>query len=242
VYDSLTSPRPTRLMGLVDGHVSSDVAQFEATRKLAGTCSPAWRSGMKHDCARVMELRRSGSKLINGFGERVDVEAELVFPLLKGSDISNGRAAGHRFVLVPQKRLGEDTAVLQSRAPKTWAYLNAHKGLLEARKSSIYRGKPAFSIFGIGEYSFCPSKVAICGLYKRLDFKVVEAYQGRPVLLDDTCYFLPCANGEEAARIAAALNGEQAKRFFEARVFWTEKRPISKSLLQSLSIDTLLRQ
>lgn len=240
-YERLTSKRPTRRMGIVDGHVSSNVEQFKATRSLQGQCSPEWRSGVKHDCARVMELLRSGGATINGFGERVDVEDEFVFPLLKGSDISNGRAPGQRFVLVPQRKLGEDTAALQVRAPRTWAYLQAHRKLLDARKSSIYRGKPSFSVFGIGDYSFSPYKVAICGLYKRLEFKLVEPHDGRPVMVDDTCYFLPCKARDDATAIATALNGEQAKRFFQARVFWSEKRPISKALLQTLSIEALLR-
>jgi hypothetical protein len=155
--------------------------------------------------------------------------------------VANGRAAPNRFLLVTQRALGEDTEQIRDSAPKTWAYLLAHRRRLDARKSSIYRGKPAFAMFGIGDYSFAPFKVAICGLYKRLSFRVVGPVDGRPVMLDDTSYFLPCWDPVQAEELCRALNGERAQDFFRARVFWDSKRPINKSLLQALSLDALLR-
>lgn len=240
VYDRLEAIVPSRHMGVVDGQVYSDIAGFERTRHLEGECAPEWRSGMKHDCARVMELSLHDGGLTNGLGERVSLEAEFLFPLLKGSDIANGRSVSERFVIVPQKSLGDDTRVVRERAPRTWQYLVRHRALLDARKSSIYRGQPPFAVFGIGEYAFAPYKVAICGLYKRLAFTLVEPVDGRPVMLDDTCYFLPAASREEGQRIMDALHSESARAFFEARVFWDEKRPIGKALLQSLSLQDML--
>jgi hypothetical protein len=73
-----------------------------------------------------------------------------------------------------------------------------------------------------------------------LAFRVVEPCDGRPVVLDDTCYFVACASKREARTIARALNGPAAQRFFEARVFWDAKRPINKQLLSALSIERLL--
>src|ERR1019366_7153475 len=100
-------------------------------------------------------------------------------------DVANDRHAPHRFVLVTQRALGEDTGAIRERAPKTWAYLIAHRRQLDARKSSIYRGQPAFAMFGVGDYAFAPYKVAIGGLYKRLSFQVIGLVKGRPVMLDD---------------------------------------------------------
>ena len=73
------------------------------------------------------------------------------------------------------------------------------------RKSSIYRGQPAFALFGIGPYSFAPYKVAISGLHKVPKFRRRPA-AGRPVMLDDTCYFLPCPSAVEAAFLLALCN------------------------------------
>lgn len=241
MYDALDAPRPSRVMGLAGGDVVSDLDAFAETAGLAGRAEVTWRSGLKHDCAAVMELRRAGDVLRNGLGERVEVEPERVFPLRKGSDVANGRGAAGRYVIVTQRAMGEDTAGLRTTAPRTWAYLDAHRARFEARKSSIYRGRCAFAMFGVGPYSFAPYKVAVCGLYKRLRFTVVPPEGERPVMLDDTAYFLPCETGARAEALAAALNGPRARRFFEARLFWDAKRPVSKALLQGLSLDALLR-
>lgn len=144
-------------------------------------------------------------------------------------------------MIVTQHALGEDTEQLRERAPKTWAYLVAHRRQLDARKSSIYRGQPPFAMFGVGAYSFAPHKIAICGLYKRLAFRVIDPVDGRSVMLDDISYFLPCSDHEQAVQLARALNGERAQEFFRARLFWDAKRPINKGLLQSMSLDALLR-
>ena len=173
---------------------------------------------------------------------RIDVERSHVYPLLKGSDIANGRLVPRRRVIVTQRVLGEDTQALRTAAPRLWKYLHGHRERLDARKSSIYAKQPAFSMFGIGEYSFAPYKVAICGLYKRLTFAVIRPHQGQPVLVDDTAYFLPFDREEEAEAVALALNSSSAQGFFLARVFWDAKRPINKALLQSLSLEALARK
>ena len=241
VYPSLSARHPTRYMGVVDGRTCSDVDAFLATRGLDGESEIEWRSGLKHDCASVMELVVGDDGLVNGLGEAVDIEAEYVYPLVKGSDLAHGRVSTRRRVIVTQRRLGEETAVLRERAPAAWKYLDAHRRHFEARKSSIYRDQPEFSMFGIGDYSFAPYKVAIGGLYKKLAFSVVGPMDGRPVMVDDTSYFLPCTTLEEASELAGALNGGTAREFFEARVFWDSKRPVNKALLQSLSLAGLFQ-
>lgn len=239
VYEDLEACRPSRSMGIIDGRTYSDTSLLERTRHLAGHCAPAWRSGLKHDCARVMELVEDAGVLMNGEGERVDIEPDYVFPLLKGSDVANQRVIGNRRVLVPQRALGEDTRAIRQRAPRTWEYLERHRAELDARKSSIYRGQPPFAVFGVGPYTFAPYKVAICGLYKRIEFVLVEPRGDRPVLLDDTCYFLPFESRHAAESALAALQSEAARAFFSARVFWEDKRPLGKALLDSISLEAV---
>jgi hypothetical protein len=239
VFDALDADSPARHMGVVDGRLSSDLGRFHRTRALEGRSSIEWRSGIKHDCAAVMELVERDGTFRNKHGERVDIEEEYVFPLLKSSDLAKGRVSTHRRVIVPQSTLAGDTSIVKERAPKTWAYLDKHRAKFEARKSSIYRGQPAFALFGVGEYSFRPHKVAISGLYKSLTFNVVEPIAGRPTMLDDTCYFLPCESREQAEALARHLNGDRAREFFEARIFWDAKRPVNKALLSSLCLESL---
>ncbi len=241
IYPSLQASVPTTAMGVIAGTTYSDLDAYAASRALEGPSEIEWRSGIKHDCSSVMELQVGPQGLTNGLGESVELEAEHVFPLLKGSDLANGRLVPRRRVIVTQRSLRADTRRLREQAPNLWKYLEDHQEWLAARKSSIYRGQPPYAIFGVGEYSFAPFKVAICGLYKRLAFTVLAPFEGQPVMVDDTAYFLPCSTQAEAERLAEALNGTLAHEFFQARVFWAAKRPITKALLQSLSLDALLR-
>ena len=71
---------------------------------------------------------------------------------------------------------GDDTgAALATSAEAAWAYLRAHSEAFARRKSSVYRGRPEFAMFGVGPYSFSAWKVAVSGLHKAPVFHVVGA-------------------------------------------------------------------
>jgi hypothetical protein len=243
VHASLAAKEAEGELGVVDNTLVADAACFARTRHLVGRSEPEWRSGVKHDCARVMELARpeGAAGWVNGLGERVDVEDELVFPLLKSSDVAHGRSAPTRAMIVTQRRIGAPTAGLAREAPRAFRYLSRHRALLEGRKSSIYEGQPPFAIFGVGPYSFAPWKVAVSGLYKRATFTLVGPHEGRAVVLDDTCYFLSFDDEAGARRAVAALSSGPAREFLAARIFWDAKRPITKSILQTLDLGALER-
>ena len=242
LYDRLDARAPSTTSSLVEGKSLVDADRHRRTAHLLGSSEPEWRSGMKHDCARVMELTAGSAGWVNGFGEPVAIEDELVFPLLKSSDVARGGSHPTRAVVVPQRALGDDTRKLSSSAPRAFRYLAGHRRLLAARKSSIYRHQPDFAVFGIGPYAFAPYKVAISGLYKRCQFTLVGPQNGRPVMLDDTCYFLPFDDEATAHRVQRALMTSLARDFLLARVFWDAKRPITKSVLQTLNLGALLRE
>ncbi len=240
IHASLGDVQAQSTMAVVGGTLIANTEAFARTAHIEGDCAPEWRSGLKHDCSRVMELRNESGGWRNGLDELVQIERDIVFPLLKSSDVANRVTARDRAVIVPQRALGEDTSTLKLRTPKTWNYLCSHREQLSARKSSIYRGQPDFAVFGIGPYSFAPWKVAISGLYKRIEFSLVGPHEGRPVMLDDTCYFLPYEAEDEARAAHEALRSDLARGFIEARVFWDAKRPINKALLQKLNLHALL--
>jgi hypothetical protein len=145
-------------------------------------------------------------------------------------------------MLVPQQAVNESTAHIAGDAPKTWEYLMRHKALLEKRGSSIYKDRSPFSIFGVGEYSFAPWKVAISGFYHSLDFRLVTTHRHKPIVVDDTINFIPCQSREEANLFLRILNSELAREFFGAFIFWDAKRPITTEILQKLNLLTLAEQ
>lgn len=239
IHEGLDAASPTTHLGFDRGVLVRDAQSYARTRHLAGVSEPEWRSGVKHDCARVVELVERDGQWHNGFGEAVTVEPELTFPLRKSSDVANHRASPARRLILPQRLLGEDTDRLRLEAPLTWEYLSRHRARFAARKSSIYRRGDAFAMFGVGPYTFAPWKVAVSGLYKHLTFALLGPEEGRPVVLDDTCYFLSFTTEEPARAALRALESPEAQDFFESRVFWDEKRPIRKALLQSLDLRAL---
>jgi hypothetical protein len=224
-------------IGYREGLLLSDVEAYEQWRFLRGRSAYTWRSGVKHDCARVMEFHEENGRLVNGLGESVDIEDTFVYPLLKSSAIAGSVKTGKRWVLVTQRSVGDDTSVIALAAPKTWRYLLRHAQMLDQRVSTIYKGRPRFCLFGIGEYSYAPWKVVISGFYKKLDFMVVGPIAGRPVMLDDTSYFLGFDEEPEARLVAEVLNSAPAKRFLSSLIFWDAKRPITVDVLSQISIE-----
>ena len=71
--------------------------------------------------------------LIGDNGENVELEDKYVYPLLKSSDIANKRTEPRKYVIVTQKRVGDDTSEIKSKASKTWAYLEQHAEKLDSR-------------------------------------------------------------------------------------------------------------
>jgi hypothetical protein len=190
-----------------------------------------------------MELCREGNRYRNGLAQLVDIEDTCVYPMLKSSGVARGgRNTTDRFMLVTQKKVGEQTNRIEEAAPKTWAYLESHADSFGKRASSIYRGRPRFSIFGVGDYAFAPWKVAISGLYKKLAFASVGPIDGKPVVFDDTSYFLPCATRQQAVFLATILNSQVATSFYGAFVFWDGKRPITAELLRRLDLGRLAEE
>ena len=241
MYPSLSASKPSTSFGLVDGQLVANAPEYRIWRHLRGTTPVKWRSGVKHDCARVMELDLTDGRLRNGFGAACDLEAKHVFPLLKSSDLAKGRVRTNRRVIVTQFAIGQDTRAMSVEVPKTWAYLQEHASLLDGRKSSVYRGKPRFSIFGVGPYTLAPWKVAVSGLYKRVRFNVVGPVEGRPVVFDDTCCFVPCASEGEAHLIAELCNSESVAKLLDALVFWDEKRPVTIGMLNTIDLLNVAR-
>ena len=243
VYPSLSAPTPASRIGLAGHDLVADIRTYRTLRHLEGFCPYQWRSGVKHDCAGVMELRPIANGTVeNKFGEQVELETDWLYPLLKCTDLARDRLTPGRLVLVTQRRVGDDTSVIARSAPKTWRYLQSHRQKMEARKSSIYKGRVAFALFGIGDYAFAPWKVAVSGLHRTARFQVLGPSDGKPVFLDDTCYYLPFDDEAHARLVADVLNSPPCQRFLESLLFTDAKRPVTVELLQRLNLDAIAKE
>lgn len=236
VYDSIDSGIPKCKSGWVSGVYLEDISKRDCL-KLYGKSAFVWRNGIKHDCAKVMEFSvTDDGQLLNGYHENVQIEEDLVFPYLKSSDIANGQTTPKKQILITQQRIGEQTSFIESKYPATWKYLLNHSADFEKRKSVIYKNKSRFAIFSVGEYSFKPYKIAVSGLYKNLNFQLIEPYNGKPVLLDDTCNFISFDTKKEAEFVLELLNSPLVAEYLNARISWDSKRPVKTEILNSIDL------
>ena len=214
------------------------IGNYNAIQTLDGSSPLVWRQGMKHYCSKIMELEQSEEYYINGFKESVLLEEDLLFGLIKSSDLKHEILQSHRkTTIVTQKKIGQDTHYIKDYYPQTYAYLDKYRAYFDKRKSSIYKGKPPFSIFGIGNYSFKKYKVAISGMYQRKTFSLVLPYQNKPRMLDDTCYFIGFDTLEEAQIAQQILNSPLVQSFLKAIIFPDAKRPITKNILMRIDLE-----
>jgi hypothetical protein len=233
VFDSLDDERGHRV-GHRSGLTVSDLDKFEANSFLVGQSPKPWRSGIKHDAAAIMEFTLTERGLENGLGEAVKIEPIYLFPLLKGSDVGSGKDWRNKYILVTQNRVGESTDKIRAVAPLTWDYLMRHANAMDSRGSAIYRKNPRFSIFGVGDYAFRLWRIAICGLYKTLRFRLVGPVEGRPVMFDDTVYYLSFDTQDEAREALDKLNSNPALELLSSLIFRDEKRPIKTGILNMI--------
>lgn len=208
---------------------------------LNGNCQLEWRQGVKHDCAGVMELVKIEKDIYqNKRKEQVVLEENLVFPLLKSSSFKKPiiNSEFQKYVIVTQKKAREDTFYIENIAPRTWEYLCDNKHLFDARKSSIYKGAPVFSMFGVGDYSYSPYKVGVSGFYKKPLFSLIynNGNETHPVMLDDTSYFLSFEDYDVAYGCMLLLNTTKVQEFLLSISFQDAKRPYTKKVLQRLDL------
>jgi hypothetical protein len=239
-YDNQTSQLK---FGWLNDKFVSNIDTYIHTREIDGKCPFVWRQGLKHDCSTIMELDKVNELYVNGLNEEVKLEDGLVYGILKSSDLKNTVINQTRkFTIVTQKKVGQETKYIKTEFPKTYKYLTEHQAYFDSRKSSIYINKPLFSIFGIGDYSFKPFKVAISGLYKTFHFTLILPQDNKPVMLDDTCYLIGFDKIEFAVYALILLNSDRTVKFLQSVTFPDAKRTFTKDVLMRIDLLELARQ
>jgi hypothetical protein len=169
-----------------------------------------------------------------------EIEPDLVYPLLRGRDVSRWRAhpAAHMLMVQDaQTRQGIDEKLMQRRWPKTYAYLRRFEHVLQQRQSQSVRHlmtKGAFySMFAVGDYTLAPFKVVWRYIASEMTACVVGK-RGEPLTIPDHRLMLvPTDTPEEAHYIAAALNSSVGRFVVGAFVIGTQ---ISAGVLEKVAV------
>ena len=240
VYRNLKTSTPYKTIGISKGKLISDINIYKNLSDIDSGCEFQWRSGIKHDASKIMEFHVTSKGLVNGLGKIVDLTDDYLYPMYKSSDIAQKiLKSPKRMMLVTQKKIGEETSVISKISSKTWNYLISNAEKLDSRKSSIYKNAPRFSIFGVGDYSFKPWKIAISSLYKDIKFSKLGIFKNKPIVLDDTSYMLGFNSEVEADLILTILSSDIASSFINSLIFKDSKRVITASLLNRISLRSI---
>jgi hypothetical protein len=236
VFDSLEAKFPAKSVGVVSGLFVSNVAMYNSSKIVEGESPIVWRQGIKHDASSVMELFAEDG-LRTRTGDRIVIEDTYLYPMFKSTDVFHNRLNQlSKWMIVPQRHTGDNTDIIRHTSPKLWAYLQQNSAQLDNRKSSIYRNKSRFSIFGIGDYSFSPYKVVVSGFHKEVRFQLSGPISGKPAVFDDACYLLSFDSPVEAGLVYALLNSVEVNNLLNSIVSWDNKRPITKKVLQRINL------
>ena len=85
-YDFYTRESLTTFGWYKDRFVYS-VQNYDKSEIIDGKSKFVWRSGVKHDCSKVMELERVNGHFKNALGEEIELEDSLAYGLLKSADL-----------------------------------------------------------------------------------------------------------------------------------------------------------
>ena len=142
------------------------------------------------------------------------VEAECVYPLLRGRDVRRWQAQPGASILMvqdPRTRRGYDTELMATHYPHTLAYLARFEALLRRRaayKRYFRPEMPYYSMFDVGPYTFAPHKVVWQGLGEnRMRAAVISQQDGKAIISNQAMHpFIAVETAREAHYLAACLN------------------------------------
>jgi hypothetical protein len=149
-----------------------------------------------------------------------EIESEVLYPLLRWRDVDRFSAIPSTWSIIvqdPATRVGLPLEVMQTKYPKTLAYLQQFETQLRNRAAfqKYLPDAPFYSMYNISQETFSPIKV----VWRRMDTRIRAAVvqpldvqfdlpfaQGRPIIPQETCSMLAVSDLNEAYYLAALLN------------------------------------
>ena len=104
-------------------------------------------------------------------------------------------------------------------------------------KEFDFYSRETHTIFGVGDYSLAPFKIAISGLYKSTHFTLVSPFDNKPIMLDGTCYFIGFKEFKMAQIAHFLVNSRLVQKFLKSIIFADSKRSINKDILMRIDFE-----
>ena len=208
--------------------ISAKLRALKAVRNVVGDAAYKAREGTNTGGANGIlwvEVKDVNGKLctienLNEIGRKEivphvgQVESELVFPLLRGRDISRWNANPSIKILVPQKindpSKAIEIATMRYKYPQALKFLELFEKELQSRPLYIKYleplGTPFYGMYNIGTYTFAPYKVVWKEQSSSFDCAVVSTDGKQSIVPDHKLMLVPFDNKQEAHFVCAILN------------------------------------
>ncbi len=231
-----------------------------AVKRIVGSSDYVARKGVDcsaNGCFWVEPVAERGDGLVvvanftEGAKRRVDsvegaVEAELLFPLLRGRDVERFKATPNLRILLAHRVHDGDKAIpektLKAECPRAYAFLHQFKAILETRKSYLKflkpAGQPFYATFDTGDYTFSRIKVVWREQASTLVTAVVQADTDQPVVPDHKLVMIPFNDEEEAYYVGGLLSTTAARCIVTFSMVTTQ---ISTNVLKYVPVKKFIR-
>ncbi len=176
----------------------------------------SWRPDDKLVAENLWNIGRAKARRV-----QAAVEIDLIYPLLRGRDVTRWQALPSVHILLtqdPENRTGIDETWLKVHLPDTFSFLQQFRDDLVAR--SGYRkffqksGAPFYTIYNVGPYTMSPYKVGWarekaflkCSVFSQASFGATS----KLIIPDQTVQFIDFQSEIESHFVCAALNSAPA--------------------------------
>jgi methylase of polypeptide subunit release factors len=202
------------------------VVAESAYQAYSGACT--WFNGIYW--VKILDWRPDGKLVIENLWDigkakakqvQATIEADLVYPLLRGRDVTKWEASPSVHILLtqnPEKRTGIDETWLKVHLSGTYSFLKQFRDELVAR--SGYKkffedaGAPFYTLYNVGPYTMSPYKVGWaredtslrCSVFSQSSFGTIS----KLIIPDQTVQFIDFQNELEAHFVCALLNSSPA--------------------------------
>ena len=207
---------------------------FTAMQKVTGasayTANEGVNTGGLNGCfwIRIVKTLRDGNLLIENLHDigkikveqvQTTIEPSLVYPLLRGRDVSRWRAEPSASIILANrtdKLAGIPESEMRGKHPKTFDYLRRFEGAKENPKRGTLRGRalfkqyfspndPFYSMYNVGPYTLAPWKVVWRDMGSEIRVSVVGPSQDKCICPEHHAMFVPLTDAREAHYLCAVL-------------------------------------
>lgn len=161
------------------------------------------------------------------------IEDELVYPLIRGKDVSKWKYKTPYQVIIPYTEDGKviDKKDLKINFENTYRYfynksngfedILKNRGIVKKHFSNLTgRENPEYVLYDIGQYTFSKYKVVWKALANGMIATVVSNKNGKIVIPDHNVVMIPIEDENEAYYVAGILNSDIVTKFVNAYISW----------------------